>query len=181
MPTTTFENLSAEKRARVTAALLQEFSQHSLAEAQVARIVAAAGIARGAFYKYFADLTDAYRYLYQSLMTNIHTSSELDQPVLATAANYVTRARELVQAAGAYRDFFRLHYTVNEGLLPPQMPVAAQTQLSAQQWSVMVLVHAAIRDCFQAPNQQDQILQRLGVALTAILAGTAGDADKQTN
>ena len=65
MPSTTFKNLNRQKKELITNALLTEFSQHSLASAQVARIVKQAGIARGAFYKYFADLTEAYQYLYQ--------------------------------------------------------------------------------------------------------------------
>ena len=61
MPTSTFENLNHEKRQKIEQALLHEFSEHSLALAQVARIVKEAEIARGAFYKYFADLKDAYQ------------------------------------------------------------------------------------------------------------------------
>ena len=58
----TFFNLPDEKKQRVTTALLHEFSNHPLPDAQVARIVTEAEIARGAFYKYFDDLTDAYAY-----------------------------------------------------------------------------------------------------------------------
>jgi len=72
MPLSTFKNLPQPKKDRITAALLTEFSTHSLAEAQVARIVTGADIARGAFYKYFADLTDAYQYLYGVALTHIH-------------------------------------------------------------------------------------------------------------
>ena len=39
MPSTTFENLNQQKKELITNALLTEFSQHSLASAQVARIV----------------------------------------------------------------------------------------------------------------------------------------------
>ena len=59
MPSQTFLNLKPEKQARIYAALLTEFSAYPLAKAQVARIVKEAQIARGAFYKYFADLNDA--------------------------------------------------------------------------------------------------------------------------
>ncbi|MDT7013413.1 TetR/AcrR family transcriptional regulator [Levilactobacillus namurensis] len=84
MPTTTFDHLTAPKRDRITAALLTEFSAHSLATAQVARIVKQADIARGAFYKYFADLTDAYQYLYGLALDQIHQAvptsvSDLDK------------------------------------------------------------------------------------------------------
>ena len=72
MPTSTFRHLTVEKRARITDALLTEFSQYGLADAQVARIVADAQIARGAFYKYFKDLTDAYQYLYGVALDEIH-------------------------------------------------------------------------------------------------------------
>ena len=71
MPSTTFENLNLQKKELITNALLTEFSQHSLASAQVARIVKQAGIARGAFYKYFTDLTEAYQYLYQVAILEI--------------------------------------------------------------------------------------------------------------
>ena len=50
MPKSTFENLPEAKKQRVWRALLNEFSQHDLADAQVARVVKNAEIARGAFY-----------------------------------------------------------------------------------------------------------------------------------
>ena len=61
MASTTFQHLDAAKQQRVLAALITEFSQYPLAQAQVARIVKQADIARGAFYKYFTDLDHAYR------------------------------------------------------------------------------------------------------------------------
>ena len=62
----TFQHLDQTKQQRVLAALVTEFSQHPLAQAQVARIVKQADIARGAFYKYFSDLTDAYQYAFKA-------------------------------------------------------------------------------------------------------------------
>lgn len=49
MPSQTFENLPQSKQALVRQALLEEFSNHDLADAQVARIVKNAQIARGPF------------------------------------------------------------------------------------------------------------------------------------
>lgn len=77
MPTATFKHLPTEKRQRVDRSLLNEFSQHPLATAQVSRIVKDAGIARGAFYKYFQDLPDAYLYLYQKAMKQVHQPLDL--------------------------------------------------------------------------------------------------------
>ena len=59
MVSETFINLSDEKKQKIEGALLKEFSTYPLAKAQVARIVKDAGIARGAFYKYFGDLKDS--------------------------------------------------------------------------------------------------------------------------
>lgn len=70
----TFTRLPEVKKKRVTEALLNEFSHHALTDSQVARIVKDAGIARGAFYKYFDDLTDAYMYLYRIAIQDIHVN-----------------------------------------------------------------------------------------------------------
>lgn len=72
MVSETFINLSDEKKQKIAHALLKEFSTYPLAKAQVARIVKDAGIARGAFYKYFGDLKDAYGYLYSLAMKEVH-------------------------------------------------------------------------------------------------------------
>lgn len=63
MPKATFHNLSAEKRARIIDAALDEFAIHPLQSASVNRVVKAAGIAKGSFYQYFDGLEDLYRYL----------------------------------------------------------------------------------------------------------------------
>nr|WP_068618035.1 TetR/AcrR family transcriptional regulator [Paenibacillus tuaregi] len=63
MPTHTFFNLSAEKRSLIVSASLNEFHLSGFEKASIARIVAAAGIARGSFYQYFDDIKDLYRYL----------------------------------------------------------------------------------------------------------------------
>ena len=59
----TFKNLPSAKRRRIEAVLLEEFSTYPLADAKVSHIVKNANIARGAFYKYFDDLIDAYVYI----------------------------------------------------------------------------------------------------------------------
>lgn len=75
MVKSTFLNLPEEKGESHRGAL-HEFSTHALTEAQVARIVKEAGIARGAFYKYFDDLTDAYTYLFKIAIQEIHMNMQ---------------------------------------------------------------------------------------------------------
>lgn len=168
MPTTTFTNLPAAKRSRVTAALLTEFSAHSLADAQVARIVKTAGIARGAFYKYFADLTDAYQFLFHTALADIHAGfgpatagqfqAQCYYDAVAAFVEHVTNSQQ-------YYQLIQRHYAENESLVPP-LPVSVD--LSAVDWAAMTLSHAAIKEVMQQPTAQAVILQRLQQALNLL-------------
>ena len=118
MPSTTFLNLNEDKKQKITQSLLLEFSNHSVSEAQVARIVKEAGIARGAFYKYFNDLQDAYTYLYQQAMVEIHEKITNSNQILS-AEEYRKQIKEFLDAVNGspYQDLIRLHFQVNENLV----------------------------------------------------------------
>lgn len=73
MPTDVFYRLSEEKRDRIYAVLLDEFSSKSLAEANVKSIVERLGIARGSFYQYFDDLNDSYFTVLEQETVDIHS------------------------------------------------------------------------------------------------------------
>lgn len=170
MPSTTFDHLSAEKKDHIQQALLTEFSNHSLADAQVARIVKQAQIARGAFYKYFNDLTDAYRYLYRQAMVEVHQPITKQQGLL-TADQYLDQVQAFVTSINsgpyrAYRDLVRLHFQTNEGLLTT---AAGPTPHSAEEWAVMTLVHEAIKECLLNPAGQEQSLAYLARVLRRLL------------
>ena len=168
MPTTTFTNLPAAKRSRVTAALLTEFSAHSLADAQVARIVKTAGIARGAFYKYFADLTDAYQFLFHTALADIHAGFGPVNAGQFQAQRYYDPVAAFVEHVTNSQQYYQLiqrHYAENESLVPP-LPVSVD--LSAVDWAAMTLSHAAIKEVMQQPTAQAVILQRLQQALNLL-------------
>ena len=63
MPTSTFFRLPEEKRARLTEAAWEEFTQVSYTDASINKIVQKARIPRGSFYQYFSDKEDLFRYL----------------------------------------------------------------------------------------------------------------------
>ncbi len=63
MPKPTFQNLPPEKRERITAAAIAEFSSVPYARATLDRIVDAAGVSKGSMYQYFAGKADLYRWL----------------------------------------------------------------------------------------------------------------------
>ena len=171
MPSQTFLNLKPEKQARIYAALLTEFSTYPLANAQVARIVKDAQIARGAFYKYFMDLADAYQTLWQRALHQLHSQDELAGHLVQTPATYTQQVRQLLTAGAqqGLRDLLRLHYSTNEAYLGATVHPTTGPHFDAQTWAVMTLTHQAIKECLVAPDQEEQILARLERALTDLM------------
>lgn len=164
MVSATFMHLNADKQARILAALNQEFSAHPVAEAQVARIVASAGIARGAFYKYFTDLTDAYRYLFGSALRTIHVGLHVATAGGFDAANYLANTRQFLVGVqvSPYRALMVMHFKTNEAVLParptPPTPDAAA-------WAAEVLCHQTIKDVLLAPATAEARLEQLAATL----------------
>jgi AcrR family transcriptional regulator len=71
MPKATFLNLSSSKKQRILEILLQNFSNRHM-QVKVADIVEGIGMSRGAFYKYFEDLEDAYTYTIHHYSVYVH-------------------------------------------------------------------------------------------------------------
>ncbi|USS93478.1 TetR/AcrR family transcriptional regulator [Fructilactobacillus ixorae] len=159
MPTKTFEKLTKEKQARINAALLKEFSAYSLAEAQVARIVVDAEISRGSFYKYFNDISDAYRYEFSQVMADLHAPFKQGaSPV--NVADMVAMVDRFVSESNhsEYREFMRLYYQRNQYLLPTNISPQTPTEL---EWASSVLIHQSIKEILLNPATQKQNLARL--------------------
>ncbi|MEJ6400108.1 TetR/AcrR family transcriptional regulator [Nicoliella lavandulae] len=118
MPTKTFTNLNQTKQDAVFNALLNEFSQYKLSEAQVARIIKDCDIARGSFYKYFGDITDSYNYTLKRVLDKVHfdvftmikheTNNTLDSFYQATA-NFIDEINH-----SKYREFYRMYVAYNQ-------------------------------------------------------------------
>jgi AcrR family transcriptional regulator len=172
MPTQTFLNLSDAKQERIFQALLTEFSHYSLADAQVARIVKEAQIARGAFYKYFADLTDAYHYVYHRAMMAIHEPLRALMHDNLQAADYMKFVRLFVDTAekSRYYDLVKLHFDKNEALLSLNHAGSSiPAPYTGQQWAIQVLCHTAIKEILLHPDQSDKFLSFLEAALQRLV------------
>ncbi|AEN98662.1 TetR/AcrR family transcriptional regulator [Lactobacillus sanfranciscensis] len=169
MPTTTFFNLKEAKRDRITKVLLDEFSTNSLNDAKISTIVTKAEIARGAFYKYFADLTDAYQYIFSLAMKSIHQPFNYQD---LQADNITKTIQEFVnqQRDSKYHDFIKLYYQKNQYLLPPLYQPDI-SKLTSEQWSSNILVHQTIKDCLLHPDQEQQYLQFLTLSLKHLFKG----------
>lgn len=165
MVKTTFINLPREKKTRIEQALLHEFSNYSLPKAQVARIVKEADIARGAFYKYFADLTDAYQYVYRCALKQIHAEvkfSEHYDPQMFYQS-VVTFLEQTL--CSKYAKMVKMHVLFNESLVKHPFSGKKLVKLSAQNWSAMMLSHAAIREILANPSLKSDILVQLQAGL----------------
>lgn len=163
----TFEHLPLEKQQRIKTALLTEFSQYPVADAQVARIVVNAQIARGAFYKYFRDLKDAYRYIFDVAMQEIHTQLPIAKS--DSEDRYYQATRDFLYGVvdSEYQNLIKLHYQFNEGLIgSARLP----EQGDAISWAVGTLCHQTIRMGILHPDQMDDGLQQLKIALDKLEA-----------
>lgn len=160
MVSTMYQNLSPAKQARIEAALLKEFSAHTLAQAQVARIVSDAEIARGAFYHYFSDLQDAYLYLFGQVMQVVHRDVPKSGEMYQATADFVNGV-----VNSQYQDFLRQHFVHNAAMLPRQTPTIA---LPATAWAQMTLCHETIRLSLIDPEHREQHLANLKQALAKL-------------
>jgi len=162
----TFTHLPEEKQTRVLKALLNEFSHYPLAEAQVARIVKDAGIARGAFYKYFEDLPAAYQYLFGTTMKAIHVFIP-QNPDIEHPEQYIKTIRDFFTAATNqnYLKLFQMHYRYNETSLGAEASELADDAHAPRRWAIMTLFHQTVHDIILDPDHLDKRLAQLRIVL----------------
>ena len=71
MPLPRFEKLPDDKRRAILDAAAEEFAEHGFDGASFNRIIATAGISKGAMYYYFADKSDAYGAVLDDVMARV--------------------------------------------------------------------------------------------------------------
>lgn len=169
MVSTTFINLNDHKKELITNALLNEFSNHSLSEAQVSRIVQESGIARGAFYKYFDDLKDAYSYLYHYALKDIHQDIATESTEKLRPSEYIEQVRDFVEKSTNSRYFalVKMHLLHNESLFMTPFNNHLITE-DEFHWATQVMIHDAIKQILIAPDNQKIILEKLANVLQAL-------------
>ena len=171
MAKSTFINLPAGKKKKIESALLKEFSNYPLAKAQVARIVRETGIARGAFYKYFADLEDAYHYMYKLALKSIHLpikiKSQFDsQQYYDNVVHFIEEMK-----TSTYAGLIKMHILYNESSLGHPVSPKILAELNPQNWSAMVLSHATIRLVLANPVQKPALMTRFKASLELLNKG----------
>ncbi|EOS7814851.1 TetR/AcrR family transcriptional regulator [Enterococcus hirae] len=108
MPKSTFLNLPNEKKQRLIEILLENFSARHISQVKVADIVEDMAMSRGAFYKYFEDLEDAYTYTIQCYSIQIHRDilkyiSQNKQDFFQGIENYLAWCSELEQKSSYWQ------------------------------------------------------------------------------
>lgn len=108
MPKSTFLNLPNEKKQRLIEILLENFSARHISQVKVADIVEDMAMSRGAFYKYFEDLKDAYTYTIQYYSIQIHRDilkyiSQNKQDFFQGIENYLAWCSELEQKSSYWQ------------------------------------------------------------------------------
>lgn len=108
MPKSTFLNLPNDKKQRLIEVLLENFSARHISQVKVADIVEGMAMSRGAFYKYFEDLEDAYTYTIQYYSIQIHRDilkyiSQNKQDFFQGIENYLAWCSELEQKSSYWQ------------------------------------------------------------------------------
>ncbi|WP_300560363.1 TetR/AcrR family transcriptional regulator [Companilactobacillus sp.] len=172
MVSTTFIDLNSDKKNKITSAILKEFSTHSLSDAKVSRIVADSGIARGAFYKYFEDLNDAYSYIYHLAIQDIHADFKHEPGIHYPTEKYVDEVTSFVNQvhSSQYFDLIKMHITTNEALVEHQQrqqieQVLLQAHVDPVTWGIATLTHETIKLVLLYPESQAFLLKRYSDAI----------------
>lgn len=165
MPKQTFLKLNTEKKKRIENALLNEFAHHPLNKAQVARIIKDASISRGAFYKYFDDLTDAYQYLLHRELDHVHV--DLENQNYTDPQLVIQQMRRFIDEAHGLPSYslFQMHFKYNENLLRPFIPT---TTMKTTTWMYFILSHETLRSLFLDPANQEFYFNRFKTAISQI-------------
>ena len=103
------------------------------------------------------------------LAAKLGSRDDMKRRHLQTATEYIQRVRDLADTSGSLRNFFVLHYTANEGLLPDPLPAKVKAMMDDQRWSAMMLIHESIKECLVDPENEDLILKRLERVLRVLL------------
>lgn len=100
IPKTTFLHLNVEKRQNIEFILLDVLYNQPLSQVKVSEIISRMNMSRGAFYKYFEDLSDANEYLISIVARDIHIDimkfiNQSEDALFDGIANYLTSISQL--------------------------------------------------------------------------------------
>lgn len=161
MPNKTFDDLNEEKKTRIENALLKEFSNYPLAEAQVARIIVEASISRGSFYKYFDDIQDSYQYLINKVIGDIHR--QLPDISDGDSSKYIVWIEDFIKHSdkSGYMGVISKHFRYNEGTLGHSANPKPTNSTKTSDWADFIIFHQVFMDVVLDPDSMKSRLSML--------------------
>lgn len=136
MPKETFYNLNETKQNKIDDILLNIFAKNNIATISVSQIVNEMQMSRGAFYKYFTDLFDAYQYITSKAMIYIHKGilAEIhnnDYHLYQGLRSYVLKFARLNNEDLLYKYFILLNNVQNDDL------ISLPSSLDIEDWQII--------------------------------------------
>ncbi|MCD2257489.1 TetR family transcriptional regulator [Agrilactobacillus fermenti] len=108
MPSQTFIRLPEKRQQQLNEILINTFYERPLSQVRVSEIVTKMGMSRGAFYKYFTDLQDAYNYILKTSADEIHRHilqhiQQADDDLFLGLTNYLKTVTSLDHQSSNWR------------------------------------------------------------------------------
>ncbi|MCW0953145.1 TetR/AcrR family transcriptional regulator [Weissella ceti] len=156
MVTKTFDNLKPNKQAQIYDALVTEFTTYALVDAQVARIIKRAEISRGSFYTYFADINDAYKWVFGKMMRHVHGHRNLES-IIAMVQDEPDVYHFLQKYYQINEQFLALHDQEFAASLTPRLLKPDASDAEIKGWLAMTAGHDLMRKFFLYPSREEEI------------------------
>ena len=174
MPHDTFLNLPDEKKQKLDHVLLSIFYDKHISQVKVAEIVNAMDMSRGAFYKYFDDLGDAYQYIVNKYSLIIHQDiiryiQEDKNQFFLGIEKYLVWCSQLDHNSSYWKSL-RLLTEANDLSAYKRMPVTESSPLMKQWRDILDLSQIKMANLEEAVSFLFFIMELVMNALTAFIA-----------
>ncbi len=174
MPHETFLNLPDNKKNTIEDILLNIFFKQPISQVKVSEIVSEMKMSRGAFYKYFDDLDDAYTYIINKYALLIHQDiikyiQEDKNQFFLGIEKYLIWCSELDHNSPYWKSL-RLLTESNDLSAYKRFPLAKDSPLLTQWTDILVANHILMADHDEAVSFLFFVMELVMNALTGYIA-----------
>ncbi len=169
-PKKTFENLSPDKRERITAAATEEFGRNGYAGASINAIVQSLGIAKGSIFQYFGDKKGLFLFVFDYSMEMVKAYLRKTRDETKDRDIFARLERTLLAGVaflrkhpGIYRLYMKITYEASN-------PFRDEILLSIRQYSVGYL-----KSLLETAKERGEIRPDLDIAKTAFVLDAVMD------
>ncbi|QQE79848.1 TetR/AcrR family transcriptional regulator [Alicyclobacillus sp. SO9] len=162
MPSEQFYRLSAATRGTITNACLSEFAYYGYDLASTNRMVKAAGISKGALFKYFTDKEGLFRYIYQQVASDMQAALAIKPELNEDIFGFLSRLTlEKIKYYKGHPEVYRFVTHMSKQQTHPVYATVYRSALaSAQQMLEEILAHISA-DRLRAGVTIEQVVSTL--------------------